>query len=77
MSFHNKINCIVRLIKKKIYFVRKMIIFFNDDILGAYAGPFNEGEDLKLICQVHGGTDYYILSTVKTGFTRISSTLSV
>jgi hypothetical protein len=25
------------------------------DVRGAYAGPFNEGEELKLQCQVHGG----------------------
>lgn len=28
------------------------------DVAGAYAGPFNEGEDLKLICQVHGGKQF-------------------
>ena len=27
----------------------------STDVAGATAGPFNEGEDLKLICQVHGG----------------------
>ena len=31
------------------------------DVGGAYAGPFNEGEELKLLCEVHGGTfDYTI-----------------
>merc|ERR1719342_2047391 len=25
------------------------------DVGGAYAGPFNEGEELKLLCEVHGG----------------------
>ena len=33
----------------------------DDDILqdvgGAYAGPFNEGEELKLLCEVHGGNN--------------------
>ena len=27
----------------------------NTIVGGSYAGPFNEGEDLKLVCQVHGG----------------------
>ncbi|XP_023326509.1 protein turtle [Eurytemora carolleeae] len=25
------------------------------DVRGAFAGPFNEGEELRLLCQVHGG----------------------
>ena len=27
----------------------------QQDVGGAYAGPFNEGEELKLVCEVHGG----------------------
>ena len=27
----------------------------QQDVGGAYAGPFNEGEELRLVCQVHGG----------------------
>ena len=27
----------------------------QQDVGGAYAGPFNEGEELKLLCEVHGG----------------------
>ena len=27
----------------------------RQDVGGAYAGPFNEGEELKLLCEVHGG----------------------
>ena len=27
------------------------------DVGGAYAGPFNEGEELKLLCEVHGGNN--------------------
>ena len=25
------------------------------DVGGAYAGPFNEAEELRLVCEVHGG----------------------
>ena len=27
----------------------------RQDVGGAIAGPFNEGEELKLLCEVHGG----------------------
>lgn len=27
----------------------------RQDVGGAFAGPFNEGEELRLICEVHGG----------------------
>ena len=27
----------------------------RQDVGGAFAGPFNEGEELKLLCEVHGG----------------------
>jgi hypothetical protein len=30
------------------------------DVRGAYAGPFNEGEELKLQCQVHGGRHSHV-----------------
>ena len=28
------------------------------DVGGAYAGPFNEAEELRLVCEVHGGALY-------------------
>ena len=28
------------------------------DVRGAFAGPFNEGEELRLLCQVHGGRNF-------------------
>ena len=27
----------------------------QQDVGGATAGPFNEGEELRLVCEVHGG----------------------
>ena len=53
---------------KKLQLVLEMLIYFSEeshapqileddlsDVRGAYAGPFNENEELKLQCQVHGG----------------------
>ena len=40
---------------------------------GAFAGPFNEGEELKLLCEVHGGI--YPIDFVPLVTTRIPQIL--
>ena len=44
----------------------------RQDVGGAFAGPFNEGEELRLICEVHGGNltragEYYFTRLCCTG----------